>query len=137
MIVQVFEDFVSWLMYSCFDCSLIYAVTAVKHQFLTCIEAALLVIITFAFNVVGNCEMVTLKETKKKLSLNIKIQGLSTYMATLRDSGKHGKRHVMLRRLLKILHRRKSKLMTGILWLMAEFFALQKAWVVVVVGFYS
>ncbi|CAI9270143.1 unnamed protein product [Lactuca saligna] len=42
-------------------------VTAVKHQFLTCIEAALLVIITFAFNVVGNCEMATLKETKEEV----------------------------------------------------------------------
>nr|KAJ0190921.1 hypothetical protein LSAT_V11C800436190 [Lactuca sativa] len=70
-------------------------VTAVKHQFLTCIEAALLVIITFAFNVAGNCEMATLKETKKKLSLNLMIQGLSTYMETLRDSGKHGKRHAV------------------------------------------
>ncbi|KAL4590427.1 hypothetical protein LXL04_003356 [Taraxacum kok-saghyz] len=55
-------------------------VTAVKHRYLTCIEAALLANMTSAFNVAGNCVMETFKETKKKLSMNMKIQVLHTYM---------------------------------------------------------
>ncbi|KAL4590418.1 hypothetical protein LXL04_003347 [Taraxacum kok-saghyz] len=132
-IIQVFDEFFFLLiMLSYFDYCVIYSVTAARQQYVTCIEAVLLVIITFAFNVAGNCEMATFKETKKKLRLNLKIQDPSTYMASLRDSGKRERRLVMLTRLLKILHQRQSKLMTGSLWVMAEFFVLQKAWVALV-----
>ena len=57
-----------------------YAAHAVKLRLLTCIEAALLVIITSAFNAAGNCEMATFKETRKKLFLNLMILVLITYM---------------------------------------------------------
>nr|KAJ0207318.1 hypothetical protein LSAT_V11C500254210 [Lactuca sativa] len=108
-------------------------VTAVKHQFLTCIEAALLVNMTSAFNVAGNCEMATFKETRKNLSLNLKIQVLITYMGgrmsmmSVSKTGKQGIQPVMLR----MLHQRKSKVMNGSLWMMAEFLVLQKVWAVV------
>ncbi|PWA85572.1 zinc finger, ZZ-type, JmjC domain-containing protein [Artemisia annua] len=49
-------------------------VTAVKRQSLTCIEAALLAIMTFAFSVAGNCVMETFRDTRKKLSFSLKIQ---------------------------------------------------------------
>ncbi|KAL7601245.1 hypothetical protein Lser_V15G23162 [Lactuca serriola] len=47
--------------------------SAVKRLFLTCIEAALLANTIFAFNAAGNCEMAAFKETRKKLSLSLKI----------------------------------------------------------------
>ncbi|GJR15588.1 hypothetical protein Tco_0798240 [Tanacetum coccineum] len=44
------------------------SLTTVKPQFLTCIEAVLPVIMTFAFNVAGSYVMATFRETRKKLS---------------------------------------------------------------------
>lgn len=56
-IVEISGDFVFAMVLTLIIC----AVTAVRRQFLTCIEAVLVVIMTFVLNAAGKCAMVTLR----------------------------------------------------------------------------